>query len=87
MKHFASPDFWALFNELPVEVQQLGRQNYQLLKDNPRETDAARFVARLPSLVRANLRRDSVPKRIDFTVNGDDIALIAVPKDVDLIPN
>jgi ATP-dependent Clp protease ATP-binding subunit ClpA len=31
--------------------------------------------------------KDSVPERIDFTMNGDEIALIAVPKDVDLIPN
>ena len=41
----------------------------------------------LPSLVRANLRRHSVPERIDFTMNGEEIALIAVPKDFDLIPN
>src|SRR6266550_4166508 len=31
--------------------------------------------------------KDSVPERIDFTMNGDEIALIAVPKDVDLIAN
>jgi ATP-dependent Clp protease ATP-binding subunit ClpC len=31
--------------------------------------------------------KDSVPERIDFTMNGEEIALIAVPKDVDLIPN
>ena len=36
MRHFASPDFWRLFNELPVEVQKLARRNYELLRTNPR---------------------------------------------------
>ncbi|HEX7192069.1 MAG TPA: hypothetical protein VF381_10925 [Thermoanaerobaculia bacterium] len=36
MKHFASPDFWALFNALPSEIQDLARQNFEVLKDNPR---------------------------------------------------
>ena len=36
MKHFTSPDFWALFNELPAQVQQLARANYELLKADPR---------------------------------------------------
>ena len=36
MKHFTSPDFWALFEVLPAEVQRLARANYELLKSNPR---------------------------------------------------
>lgn len=36
MRHFASHDFWGLFNELPAEIQQLARENYELLKTNPR---------------------------------------------------
>ena len=36
MKHFASPDFWRLFNQLPTRVQQLARSNFELLKTNPR---------------------------------------------------
>ena len=36
MNHFASPDFWKLFNELPAEVQELARQNFELLKSDPR---------------------------------------------------
>ncbi|PYQ53721.1 MAG: ATP-dependent Clp protease ATP-binding subunit ClpC, partial [Acidobacteria bacterium] len=31
--------------------------------------------------------KDSVPERIDFTMNGDAIVLMAAPKDVDLIAN
>jgi len=31
--------------------------------------------------------KDAVPERIDFTMNGNEIVLIAVPKDVDLIAN
>ena len=31
--------------------------------------------------------KDNVPERIDFTMNGDQVALIAAPKDVDLIAN
>jgi hypothetical protein len=36
LRHFTSPDFWYLFRQLPAEVQTLARENYQLLKDNPR---------------------------------------------------
>ena len=36
MKHFASPDFWRLFNQLPTAVQHLARSSFELLKTNPR---------------------------------------------------
>ena len=36
MKHYTSPDFWFLFNRLPLEIQRLARDNYELLKSNPR---------------------------------------------------
>ena len=32
-------------------------------------------------------QKDFVPERIDFTMNGGEIVLVAAPKDVDLIPN
>ena len=35
MKHFASPEFWTLLEKLPGKVQELARQNYELLKTNP----------------------------------------------------
>ena len=35
MKHFASPEFWTCLEQLPVSVQELARQNYELLKTNP----------------------------------------------------
>lgn len=35
MNHFTSPDFWKLFHALPVEVQDLARANYELLKADP----------------------------------------------------
>jgi ATP-dependent Clp protease ATP-binding subunit ClpA len=31
--------------------------------------------------------KDAVPERIDFTMSGDEVVLIAAPKDVDLIAN
>ena len=36
MNHYASPDFWELFNELPEEIQKLARENFELLKADPR---------------------------------------------------
>jgi hypothetical protein len=36
LKHFTSPDFWHLFDRLPADVQSLARENYELLKANPR---------------------------------------------------
>ena len=35
MKHFASAEFWACLERLPANVQQLARENYDLLKVNP----------------------------------------------------
>jgi hypothetical protein len=35
VKHFASPEFWASLEKLPANVQQLARENYELLKTNP----------------------------------------------------
>ncbi|MBA3726458.1 MAG: hypothetical protein H0W86_08395 [Armatimonadetes bacterium] len=36
MKHYTSPDSWALFNQLSEEVQALARANFELLKADPR---------------------------------------------------
>jgi hypothetical protein len=36
LKHFASPDFWQRFDQLPAHIQQLARSNFELLKANPR---------------------------------------------------
>ncbi len=36
MKHFAAPEFWDHFDQLPQQVQKLARRKYDLLKDNPR---------------------------------------------------
>jgi hypothetical protein len=35
VKHFASLEFWAVLEKLPANVQQLARENYELLKTNP----------------------------------------------------
>lgn len=36
LKHLAGPDVWHLFYELPAVLQKRARENYELLKDNPR---------------------------------------------------
>lgn len=33
--HFASSKFWQRFDNLPANIQQLARDNYLLLKENP----------------------------------------------------
>jgi hypothetical protein len=35
LNHFTSADFWQLFRELPQEIQDLARKNYELLKADP----------------------------------------------------
>jgi hypothetical protein len=35
LSHKASKRFWRNFNELPPELQQLARDNYELLKADP----------------------------------------------------
>jgi len=34
MRHFASPEFWELYEELPDSVRELADKNYELLKDD-----------------------------------------------------
>jgi len=36
LRHYASPDFWKLFYLLPLDAQKLARENYRLLRTNPR---------------------------------------------------
>ena len=35
MRHFASPSFWAAYDQLPAPVRELADRNYVLLKENP----------------------------------------------------
>ena len=36
MRHLTSPEFWALFEALPLQIQDLARKNFDLLKRDPR---------------------------------------------------
>jgi hypothetical protein len=36
VKHFASPQFWKCYQQLPPEVRELADKNYQLLKADPK---------------------------------------------------
>jgi hypothetical protein len=36
LRHYASPGFWKLFHLLPLDTQRLARDNFRLLKANPR---------------------------------------------------
>jgi hypothetical protein len=35
LNHHASPDFWTCFSALPLNIQELARKNFKLLKQNP----------------------------------------------------
>lgn len=35
MRHYASADFWALFEALPLEIRIRGDKQFALLKDDP----------------------------------------------------
>ncbi len=36
MTHFASPDFWRLYEQLPETIRRLADKNFDLLKADPR---------------------------------------------------
>ena len=36
MRHRASRKFWEYLEKLPADVQRLARENFELLKENPR---------------------------------------------------
>ncbi len=35
MNHFATPDFWAHYRQLPPEIRNLADKNFALLKQDP----------------------------------------------------
>jgi hypothetical protein len=35
LRHYASPDFWKFFENLPEPIQTLAKRNFELLKENP----------------------------------------------------
>jgi mRNA-degrading endonuclease RelE of RelBE toxin-antitoxin system len=35
MKHFATPEFWAHYRQLPAEIRQLADKNFAILRKNP----------------------------------------------------
>jgi len=36
MRHFASPSFWELYEELPDSIQELADKNFEFLKADPK---------------------------------------------------
>lgn len=36
MNHFATPQFWKCYHQLPPEIRNLADKNYQLLKVDPK---------------------------------------------------
>jgi hypothetical protein len=36
LKHFASPDFWFHYRQLPENIRDLADKNFALLKESPR---------------------------------------------------
>ncbi len=36
MNHLATPDFWKLYGQLPIEIQTLANKNFELLQQNLR---------------------------------------------------
>jgi hypothetical protein len=36
VKHFASPEFWFYYRQLPPEMRNLADKNFELLKSDPR---------------------------------------------------
>jgi len=65
LKHFTSPDFWALFDDLPADVQRLARENYELLKTNPRHPSLHLKKARSYWSVRVGLGYRALGSDVD----------------------
>jgi len=38
LKHFAAPEFWHYYRQLPDEVRRLAHQKFELLKADPRHS-------------------------------------------------
>ena len=36
VNHFATPDFWFQYRQLPPQIQELADRNFEILKENPR---------------------------------------------------
>jgi hypothetical protein len=35
LKHYATPDFWVLYDNLPNNIKELADRNFEFLKNNP----------------------------------------------------
>ena len=38
MRHYASPQFWRLYRQLPADVRTLADKNFNLLKSDPKHS-------------------------------------------------
>lgn len=38
MNHFADPDFWFYYRQLPEDIRALADKNFELLRENPRHS-------------------------------------------------
>jgi mRNA-degrading endonuclease RelE of RelBE toxin-antitoxin system len=43
VNHFASPEFWFHYRQLPPEIRELADKNFDLLKSNPRQHPSLRL--------------------------------------------
>ena len=38
LNHFATPEFWFHYRQLPPEIRDLANKNFQLIKEDPRHS-------------------------------------------------
>jgi hypothetical protein len=65
LRHFTSPDFWYFFSRLPAEVQEVARENYEVLKQNPRHPSLHLKKARAYWSVRVGRGYRALGKDVD----------------------
>jgi hypothetical protein len=65
LNHHTSPDFWALFNSLPSAIQNLARENFEVLKTNPRHPSLHFKKAGGYWSVRVGLNYRALGKQVD----------------------
>ena len=78
MKHFASPEFWFHYRQLPKEIQKLADKNFELLKADPRHPSLSlkkvgRFWSVRVSLNYRALAKDRTEGLVWFWIGPHDV--------------
>ena len=80
MNHFADPDFWFHYRQLPDDIRPLADKNFALLKADPsiRPSDSRRSAVSIPPELVFTTAHSQMSAPMDFNGSGLDIIRLTI---------